>query len=213
MKEIEWYFDFLSPYAYFGFKKLAELPDKVNVNFRPVLLPALFQHNDTKGPAEIETKRIFTYRHSVWVAKELGIAFRLPPKHPFPPVSVLRLAIALGSLPGPIETIFDHIWQCGKDIGDSEGWSSLMGKLAVSDGESLISRQQVKDELRENTEKAAASGVFGVPTAVIDGQLFWGQDSHAMLLAYLTDPNIFKENEMARAESLPWGTRQKLEKK
>ena len=205
MKTLDWYFDFLSGFAYMQFKQLKELPSDVSVEYRPMLFAGLLEHHGTKGPAQIPRKRVFTYRHWIWQAQEAGIPFRMPPNHPFPPLPPLRLAIALKNDAGAIETIFDHIWRDGEDVGDPEGWARLIDKLGVSDSDALIGDQSVKDQLRQNTEKAIELGLFGVPTALIDDQLFWGQDSTSMLFAYLENPDMFKDSEMLRVEDLPRG--------
>lgn len=205
MKTLDWYFDFLSGFAYMQFKQLKELPDDVSVEFRPMLFAGLLQHHETKGPAQIPRKRVFTYRHWIWQAQEAGISFRMPPTHPFPPLPPLRLAIALKNDADAIGSIFDHIWRDGEDVGDPGGWARLIDKLGVSDADTLIDDPGVKDQLRQNTETAIELGLFGVPTALIDDQLFWGQDSTSMLFAYLENSDMFKDSEMARVEDLPRG--------
>ena len=59
--------------------------------------------------------------------------------------------------------------------------------------------------LRANTDEAAARGVFGVPTAVVDGRLFWGLDATDMLIAELEDPDFFSAGEYRRVRELPVG--------
>lgn len=205
MRSLDWYFDFLSGFAYLQLKQFKELPGDVSITFKPILFAGLLEHHGTKGPAQIPRKRVYTYRHWIWQAKEAGIPFRMPPTHPFPPLPPLRLAVALEGDRDAIETIFDHIWHDGEDVGDPEGWKRLMDKLGVADAESLIDDQGVKDQLRQNTEDAIETGIFGVPTAVVDDQLFWGQDATSMLFAYLDNPDLFKDSEMARVEDLPRG--------
>ena len=143
--------------------------------------------------------------HWIWQAKEAGIPFRMPPAHPFPPLPPLRLAIALQCDRAAIETTFDHIWRDGIDIGDPQGWKSLADKLGVADADALIDGQEVKDQLRINTESAIEQGIFGVPTTSIDDEQFWGYDSTSMLLAYLEDPAMLQDSEMVRVLDLPRG--------
>jgi 2-hydroxychromene-2-carboxylate isomerase len=205
LRKINWYFDFLSPFAYLQLKQLNNLPNGVSISYKPILFPGLLQHHETKGPVQIPRKRIYTYRYCIWLARQLEISFHMPPNHPFPPLAPLRLAIALNNDGDAIKTIFDHIWRDGHDVGDPNGWAHLMNKLGVEDAHSLINDQKVKDQLKENTEHAVELGLFGVPSALIDDQLFWGQDSTPMLLAYLDDPEMFKDTEMARVKDLPSG--------
>ena len=73
MPTIDWYFDFISPFAYLQSEQLASLGPRVAVRYRPILFAALLEANGSKGPAEIPAKRAFTYRFVVWQAKALGI--------------------------------------------------------------------------------------------------------------------------------------------
>lgn len=71
--------------------------------------------------------------------------------------------------------------------------------------EEALSSDAVKSTLVANGETAVAAGVFGVPTAVVDGQCFWGVDATDMLFAYLRDDPFFSSAEWQRAHSLPEG--------
>jgi len=63
----------------------------------------------------------------------------------------------------------------------------------------------VKDILRKNTEEAAARGVFGVPSLVVDGEVFWGADSIEFVNAFLAEPKVPGNDEMRRVDRLPVG--------
>ena len=78
MRRIAWYFDFVSPFSYLCLARLGELPQEVEIDFRPVLFAGLLQHFGQKGPAEIDAKRRWTYRWCQWSAQRLGLAFRFP---------------------------------------------------------------------------------------------------------------------------------------
>ena len=88
---VDWYFDFVSPFAYLQSERLASLPPRVAIRFRPVLFAGLLDANGQKGPAEITAKRNFTYRFVVWQARKLGIPLKFPHEHPFNPLPLLRL--------------------------------------------------------------------------------------------------------------------------
>ena len=68
-----------------------------------------------------------------------------------------------------------------------------------------IAAQDVKDALRTETERAAARGVFGVPTLAVGEGLFWGSDALDFALATLDNPALLSSGEMARAAQLPSG--------
>jgi 2-hydroxychromene-2-carboxylate isomerase len=200
---IDWYFDFVSPYSYIALHRLEELGQPVN--FKPVLFAGLLQHWGQKGPAEVPTKRKWTYRWCTWWAKELGIPFRFPAEHPFNPLHHLRLALACGSRPDAVKRIFDSLWMSGENASDQVRFAALCAELGVQ-ADALAAQ---KDALRRDTEAAAARGVFGVPTFVIDGEVFWGADSLDFAKAFLKDKAVLRNDEMRRVDNLPFGAARK----
>jgi 2-hydroxychromene-2-carboxylate isomerase len=194
---VDWYFDFVSPYSYISLYRLKEI--SAPVAYKPVLFAGLLNHWGQKGPAEIPAKRKWTYRWCTWWAKELGIPLRFPAEHPFNPLPHLRLALACGSRPDAVKRIFDSIWMSGANA--SAAFPSLCRELGVDDAQI----QEAKDLLRRNTEEAAARGVFGVPSFVADGEVFWGADAIEFLNAFLRDPAIVRSAEMRRLDGLPVG--------
>ncbi|MGB3934549.1 MAG: 2-hydroxychromene-2-carboxylate isomerase [Burkholderiales bacterium] len=198
MRTTIWYFDFVSPFAYIGLHRLKELPHDLRIEYRPVLFAGILDHWGQKGPAELPTKRRYTYRWSHWWAHSLGLPLRYPAAHPFNPLHHLRLAIACGSRPEAIRAIFDDIWTTGADASDPERFATLSRKLGIAEQD-----PEAKNILRKNTEAAVARGVFGVPTFEVDGELFWGADSIGFLRAFLADPAILQNEEMQRLDGLP----------
>lgn len=208
MRPVTWYFDFVSPFSYICFERLQELPREVELELRPVLFAGLLGHWGQKGPAEIGPKRRYTYRWSTWWAHSLGVPLRYPAGHPFNPLHHLRLAIAAGCTRDAVRRIFEQLWTTGADPADRASFASLCRTLDV-DPEALGSAQ-VKNTLRSNTEKAAALGVFGVPTFVVDGEHFWGADSLEFLKAYLADSSTLHNEDMRRLDALPVSAERKV---
>jgi len=202
---VDWYFDFVSPYSYIALHRLDELSHPVN--YRPVLFAGLLNQFGQKGPAEIPAKRRWTYRWCTWWAQSLGIPFRFPAEHPFNPLPHLRLALACGSRPEAVRRIFDSIWVRGGNAGDPARFAALCTELKISEGQ--LTDHGVKQALRRNTEEAAARGVFGVPSFVVDGEVFWGADSIEFVNAYLKDSAVLRNDEMRRVDALPVGAARK----
>jgi 2-hydroxychromene-2-carboxylate isomerase len=171
------------------------------VHYKPVLFAALLDHWGQKGPAEIPAKRQWTYRWCTWWARELGVPLRFPKAHPFNPLHYLRLSIACGNRPEAVRRIFDFIWTTGEDAADAQRFSRLCRDLEVT--EEQLSAASVKDELRKNTEEAAQRNVFGVPSFVVDGEVFWGADAVGFLKSFLDNPGILRNDEMRRVDGLP----------
>lgn len=204
MRLATWYFDVISPYAYLHLMRFGELPEDLAVVYKPVLFAGLLNHWGQKGPAEITPKRRWTYRSCQFQADSRGIPFRFPAAHPFNSLHHQRLVLACGSTPEAVRRVFEHVWTTGGDPSDREGFAGLAASLGVADPAALGSGE-VKDALRRNTEQAAALGVFGVPSFVADGELFWGSDSIEFFKAWLANPAILQSIEMRRIEALPVG--------
>ncbi|HEV2286003.1 MAG TPA: 2-hydroxychromene-2-carboxylate isomerase [Steroidobacteraceae bacterium] len=202
---VSWVFDCLSPFAYLGFRDLERLPAHVELRYVPVLLAPLLNHFGQKGPAEIPSKRTFTYRFVLWRAGRLGLPMRFPPVHPFNPLAALRLIVAAGSDRRAAGAVLDAVFRDGRDLTDAAVIADLARTLGVAEPERAVSDPAVKQRLRENTDWALTRGVFGVPTLVIGEELFWGQDAFEMALDYLADPAAFQTPQMRAVERLPVG--------
>ena len=192
MKQLSFHFDVVSPYAYLAFEALPQALAGCShvVDYRPLLFAGLLKHWGQKGPVEIEPKREWTWRHVAWLARVHGIPFSAPRTHPFNPLALLRLALACaaaGELPNRlvVEAVLRHVWRAdGADALDAARLQALTAELnPVRDPAGA----DVKRELRALTEAAIAAGVFGVPTIVADGRIYWGLDSLSMLAAHLRD--------------------------
>lgn len=202
---LDWYFDYLSPFAYFQLERFtAEPPPGVVLRPQPVLLGALLGACGARGPAEIPLMRTLTYRHCLWQARRAGLPYRMPPAHPFNPLPALRLTVALGAGPDTVRTVFRHLWAEGRTL-EGEDWQALCARLGLSVAEAgaLAASPAAKDGLRERTEAAIARGVFGVPCSIVHGELFWGNDTTGMLFDFLADPALFRDAEMQRVSTLP----------
>ena len=201
----DWYFDFVSPFAFLQSEQFGALPQKLSVRYRPVLLAAILDANGQRGPAEIPVKRAFTYRFCLWQAKRLGIPMRFPPEHPFNPIPLLRLAIACDSTAAAVQAIFRFVWRDGRLPDLPIEWAELVRTLGVDDATARIESPEVKHELRSNTDEAIARGVFGVPTLAIGDELFWGADATPMAIDYVAAGSKFPDPEFARVAALPMG--------
>jgi 2-hydroxychromene-2-carboxylate isomerase len=208
-KTLDWYFDFISPYAYLQCMRYPALPPGTQVRIKPVLFGALLDNSGTLGPAEVPGKREFTFRQALWLAHRNGVILKAPPRHPFNPLPVLRLAIALGSSMDVVRRIYEFIWTEGRDASDPAEFAILAASLGIGDAEARISAPEVKAKLKQNTDEAIAARVWGVPTFVVDGICFWGFDSGAMLLDYMADPSALTGPEFDRAMNLPAGIQRK----
>ena len=205
MQKASWYFDFISPFAYLQLARFEQFDSDLHITIKPVLFAGLLKHWGQLGPAEIPPKRQFVYRFFQWQAAQRGLPFVMPPSHPFHPLAALRLAIAAGSTRAAVRTIFHHIYGNGAQPDAAESIATMASDLGITDVEARLSDPAVKDALKDNTNEAIAAGVFGVPTFVINGEVFWGDDATDMALDYARDPTLFDSGEMARLSNMPMG--------
>jgi 2-hydroxychromene-2-carboxylate isomerase len=210
MKHIDFYLDFISPYAYLAFEQLPEVLEGLSysVTYKPVLLGAMFKHHGHAAPAEIPSKRAWTYRHVLWLGHAHGIPIEMPATHPYNPLPHLRLALSTthdGAINRHVaETIFRDVWRGGGEAGDAARLAALASQLTqVREGGS----DAAKAALRANTDEAIARGAFGVPTYAVDGRLFWGFDGLAMLRAAVQQDAWFEGPQWATADQRPGPSR------
>ena len=209
MTKAKWYFDFISPFAYLQFARFPQLPNNLEITPVPAVFGAILQHWGQLGPAEIPPKRRFVYRFFQWNADQLGIPFTMPPMHPFNPIPALRLCTAAGAGIENTHAVFNLIYGKGIQPDSPEGIRLIGGALNIPHPESAMQDPVVKDTLRANTAQATSDGVFGVPSFVIDGEVFWGGDSTGMMLDFLENPALFEAPEMKRISNMEMGLTRK----
>jgi 2-hydroxychromene-2-carboxylate isomerase len=197
VSSIDFYFDFISPYAYLAWTQIRPLAARHGRDVRPipVLFAALLGHSGTLGPAEIPLKRAYLYKDTKRLAATFGVPFAPPPTHPFNPLLALRIA---GIDASTIDPLYNAVWGDGGGIDSPERVAAILGD------DSLIARANepaAKARLREATDAAIAAGVFGVPSMIADGELFWGCDSFGHLERFLegNDPITPRDKEIYRA--------------
>lgn len=194
--QIDFYFDFLSPYSYLAWCTLRQIKfeQKATFNYYPVVLSQVIGHYQTKGPSEIEPKREYLFKDCLRKAHQFAIPFTVPAKLPFNSLYALRLC--LGSIAKEkqfsfIDAFFRAAWEEGKDLGETTVVEEIL--LRLGQDKSFLdyaTSSEARKELKANVQKALGAGAFGVPTFVINGELFWGQDSIPYLEAYLEDKDV-----------------------
>lgn len=194
MKNIDYFFDFLSPYSFFSWKNQDSLTKRkdILINYRPVVMGTLFNHWGIKGPGEIAPKRYYELKQCFIYAAKNNIQFVPPKSHPFNPLYALRLATKACSGEDQFKVInllFNTVWENGQELSEPDELVKLLDESGLS-GQELIDKtfeREVKSELKQNTKDAIADKVFGVPTFSIkeDQEIFWGNDSIENLNLYL----------------------------
>lgn len=208
---IEWFYDFISPYAYLASQSLDRLPPDIKITRSPILFAGILKRWDTRGPGEIAPMRRFTYRQIAWLAQKNGIPLRFPPVHPFNPLRLLRLNIALGDSPEVTDRLFRFVWSEGKSSDDPDAWGALLEEFGLTgvEADERINDLGVKRQLQENTERAIERGVFGVPAFIISDEVFWGFDSIPFINDFIADPDLLRKPTLQQADQVGEGIRRR----
>jgi 2-hydroxychromene-2-carboxylate isomerase len=193
MKKIEFYFDFLSPYSYLAWTWVRE--QSYEFSYIPVSVASIIAAYDTKGPAQITPKRNYLFKDLLRFSKLNNIPFTTPKHLPFNSLYALRLALISSAgvnQKAIIDAIFRAGWERGLDIGSDDVLKSVLKDNDLY-SEELIEKMESKAariDLKANIERALQQELFGVPSFIVDGEMFWGNDSTKYLEMYLngTDP-------------------------
>lgn len=205
MNQLEFYFDFLSPYAYLAWHQLPKLlaadSKAVSIETKPVLLGALLAHGKTLGPAEIPAKRDHVIKDVLRLADQFALPLVPPSLHPFNPLLPLRVAhVVPASMRSQfVSAAFNAVWSLGGAIETPDDLEPIVRAIGLNADEviGLANAPQGKQALHAATADAIRYGVFGVPTFRVlgPGEIFFGCDSLPHLLGYLAgkDPLTTKQ--------------------
>lgn len=187
--QITFCFDLISPYAWVASKRIRAFAARhgAALEARPVLLGAILAHHGSLGPAEIPAKRAYTWRDAHRCAAAEGLSLEGPARHPFNPLLALRACTRAASGPAQwrvIDALFDAGWARGADLSDPEHLAHALQEVAPEALEKAVT-PTAKQALKDNTAQALAAGVFGVPSFLVDGELFFGNDRFAHMAAFL----------------------------
>ena len=182
-RKVTFYLDFISPYTWLALARAETFAKEHGIAWepRPVVYAALLDAHGLVGPVETEAKRRYTLHDVARSAQALGLRLVGPPAHPFRSLAALRTLCAYRRGPAAMRLarlLSDAAWGEGRDLTDGGVLRDVVEKAGLpSDGlADRIASAEVKEDLRRLTDEALAIGVFGVPTFVLEGELFWGHD-------------------------------------
>jgi 2-hydroxychromene-2-carboxylate isomerase len=191
-RTIRFYFDYESPNAYLAWTQLPGLVDRHGCATEPlpILYAGLLDAHGHVGPGEIPAKGRWMAKNLLRKAAMLGIALNPPAFLPFNPLLALRASLVVSGRreqAALIGALFEAVWVRGLHVSEPAVVERVADEVGLP-GRSLVAQAQapeVKAELRRRTEEAVSTGVFGVPSMEVDGELFWGYDDFPYLEALL----------------------------
>ena len=185
-RSIAYYFTVVSPWAYIGHDLFTRIARKhgATIDYRPVNLGEVFPQSGGLPLTKRHPLRVAyrTMELKRWREKR-GLDFALKPKGwPFDPGLADRVALALlarGEDPNAyLSNAFCAVYETELNLGDAANVAAVL-KETGHDADALIAdaqSQPIRDAYAANNEAALAAGVFGSPSFVLDGEVFWGQD-------------------------------------
>jgi 2-hydroxychromene-2-carboxylate isomerase len=205
LRSLRFYFDYLSSNAYLAWSQLPKLASRFGVEVEPVpvLFAGLLGHHGQLGPAEVLPKAGWMLKNNLRKAALLGVPLHPPRHHPWNPLLSLRVSsldLPDGSRRALIDALFRAVWVRGLHVSEPEVVEALASELGL-DGPRLVEAAQqpeAKARLRAQTDAAIAAGVFGVPTMIVENELFWGYDDWPFLELYLAGKDPLDPRETAR---------------
>lgn len=185
-KVIDYYLTAASPWTYLGHPRLTDMAAKAGAEIRckPAHFGEIFSQTDglplpKRAPARQAYRMMELHR---WKAR-LGLPINVkPPFHPVDDGIANRMIVAAGQAGlDPLAVAWALLracWEQDRNLADPDHLVAAVGEAGF-DGATLLAAAEgeaARAEFRRNIDEALAAGVFGAPTYVIDGELFWGQD-------------------------------------
>ena len=178
-KEIDFYFDFISPYSYLAHQKIKSIKN-VNFNYKPVLVGGLHNLQGITAPAFIKPKLKYMISDCDLIAKKNNFDFNWNSKFPINSLNIMRGYFSVNSSNKDqyIKTMFNAYWRDDLDISKEEILILLLEQCKIDKNIffKIIKDPVIKDKLKNATQIALEKEVFGAPTFIVNNKIFWGQD-------------------------------------
>lgn len=188
---IDYYLWMNSDWAYLGADRLESLAARqgVRIRYKPVDLPEVYAR--TGGvllPLRAPQRQAYRVTELLRWCRKLDIHVNPQPAYMCPNADLASCVVIAADMAGIavaglVKAILRAQWSEERDISSSETLREILAHQGL-DGERLLhqaTEQQVVARYRQNTDDAVAAGVFGSPSYVYQGELFWGQDRLEML--------------------------------
>ena len=192
MSPLEFWFEFGSTYSYPAALRIEQLARsaRIEVVWRPFLLGPIFTSQGwSDSPFNLyPAKGRYMWRDLERICAELDPPFRRPSRFPRNGLLAARLACWFEReawLPEFVRRVYIANFAEDREISDPSVITAILGSMgqsatAIAQAES----PEAKAKLRAQTEHAAALGIFGAPTFVVGGEIFWGNDRLESALAW-----------------------------
>ena len=182
-----------SPWTYLGHARLMRIAAQAGANVRvlPVdlggkIFPVSGGLPLGQRPAQRQAYRLVELAR---FRDLLGLPLNLKPKHfPVPGDDAARLIVAVDQADGAAAAllltgaVLTAVWAQERDIASAATRAELLAECGLSAQRADDAKSpEVQAAYERNTQQAIDAGVFGAPSYVVDGEIFWGQDRLELL--------------------------------
>ena len=188
MDEPIFYYDFGSLNAYLAWRLLPEIEQRTGARFEqiPVLLGGIFKATGNRSPVEayagVPAKLAYEFREIDRFIARHGIdEFNMNPHFPVNTLMLMRGAVAADEMElteAYVAAIFHFMWEDPRKLDDPAVLEAALEEAGLPAEEllELAVDQSVKEQLAAHTQEAVEHGVFGLPSFIVGGELFFGKD-------------------------------------
>ncbi|MEO1207795.1 MAG: 2-hydroxychromene-2-carboxylate isomerase [Pseudomonadota bacterium] len=186
-KTIDYYYAIMSGFAYLGEPELRRIAAQAGatINYCPVDILSVFASSGiTPPPKQSDARRAYRAVELERWGDVRGLPVNTAPK--FWPVApkqaslMVLAATALGHDPGELSSAFLRgVWVEDKDISDADQIKAILTDVFPNAASEILAKAndpQIEARFEEVSQAAIAAGVFGSPTYIVDGEVFFGQD-------------------------------------
>ncbi|RHX91840.1 2-hydroxychromene-2-carboxylate isomerase [Leptospira stimsonii] len=185
MQIFEFFFEFASTYSYLSVMRIERViqDPEIKIVWRPFLLGPIFKEQGwNDSPFNLyPAKGKYMWKDMQRRTRKYGINFLIPSIFPRNGLLASRIVVANEGqpwIPSFIRETFQANFAKDQDISSPEIIGPILKNIGVNAEEILknASDEDVKDRLRKQTEHATEIGIFGAPSFIANGELFWGDD-------------------------------------
>jgi len=185
-KQIDFYFDVVSPYSYIASTLIDDILERNNAKliWKPILLGGVFKAIEgVIAPGLVPVKKPYLIKDLERLSNFYNIPFNMPSDFPIRTLLAMRVLSSLPQekIPQSARILFEAYWSDNKDIADPD----IVSKLINSDSVERSNIQEIKDILFQSTKDAVERGVFGAPTFFVGNEMFFGHDRINMIDEHL----------------------------
>ncbi len=174
---LSFFYDFVSPYTYLAATQIDALAEKhgVELSWEPALLGGIMKATGNTPPAGVAARADYMMQDLVRWAELYGVPFEFSPHFPLNTMAAMRAALgvrlrAKDGFAAFNRQVFRAAWVEKKNVADKDVLSDVATQCGIAPEIVLAANDapNIKDLLKEQTQRAVSLGAFGMPYVVVE---------------------------------------------